>query len=1003
MAAPLPAPVSPPLAPSTAPEKKKHGFRATMKRLFGGKEPSEASAPATIVVPSTPALASASASASISVSVASSTSDALSVSHVSHSEESEQVEVWTRGNDEASQSKVTSSYANPSAVSMRPSSSSSTLVPRQASAPMTRPRRDTFDDMFEGPRQVQPLRDLQTRAFDIPSIEKVPTRETRRGTLEDNVFGSSPTTTSVSSLYGAYASVPGASRYGPDRFALPARPSRYAHAEPHATTAGDFDVDDDDTTKRHEAEFDPVSGSYIVPQKALVVRQPVSEVLRQPVGPPALSETTGIAIVDKLSSLEHELAELKSLLAARKSHRRSNAASIFEQESESDRDATPSPPIDDQASGKPQYESLFAIQGRRGLQDDKGNDDDDEEEDDAPVSRWPGRHKPRRGRSPVPQVAAKKASNRRFTMDDSDSSPPRKPKDSFDGLFTEASPYKEELFGDNVASSDDDERTESRSTTKRLQHIYGSDEDMSKATGDDDAALPSLKRKPKAPASTLTEAEVSPQPAQVVKPVTKPRVRKDSIDNLFQDDAGKFDRLFDDKSRPVTASKNLFDGSSDEDDVATPLASQPSTVRPMPTDDDNDDEEDDLPSLRTAKRSIPTPTLAPAVVVAGSSYSDEEELPSLRLRSSTAPVTTTLPTPTPAPLLDLPVQTCSLTDVSFPITRDVSLDHLDDLVMQSETVETAVVETAPTVDEAAPSVVETAPTVDEAAPTVVEAASTVAEFSLPPSQASGFVIDLDEEFDDGLFGAATVRVATPLTTPTAQEPAATTAASMWLFADDGGRSSTSSLARVVTAEKPQDEASASLFDEASYVRIEAADVHSSPEMVGVAVPAPESAPADFESFYISTEPSSSVDSRMDDTAADDGDDDSTPDPFSFERKPNKKRPTVAAPVLVHRPSKPSGIDEDNDGGILLGHDATPSADAGHTEPDDVDLAKVDNAEFDASWQAMQQDEKARKQNVLKRQRQLHKQKLKDAAEKKAAEKEKKSKSSKKKTDRVATK
>ncbi|EQC41378.1 hypothetical protein, variant [Saprolegnia diclina VS20] len=1013
-----PAPVSPPLAPSTAPEKKKHGFRATMKRLFGGKEASEGSAPpplTTVPLPST--RASVSVSVSVSAASSTSTSDALSASKVSL-DASEKVS--SRSNDEASQSHASSAYANPSMLSLRPSTSSSSLVSKEASAPVTRPRRDTFEDMFEGPRHVQPLRDLQTRAFDIPSTEKPTTRETRRGTLEDVAFGSPPTT-SASSLYGAYASVPGASRYGHDRFALPERSNRYAHAEPQRTTAVDFDLDDDDDTKRHQAEFDPVSGTYIVPQKALVVRQPTSEVSRQPtaVGGPAMSETTGIAIVNKLSSLEHELAELKSLLAARKSHRRSNAASIFEQESESDPDAAVSPPIvkkkkskrepraprkdsfgdlfeDDEASGKQQYESLFAIQGRRDLKEDKDNEDDDEE-GDAPVSRWPGRHKPRRGRSPVPQVATKKASNRRFTMDDSDSasSPPRKPKrkDSFDGLFTEASPYKEELFGDNVASSDDDERVENRTTSKRLQHIYGSDGDVPMAT-EDDAALPSLKRKIKAPATALIEAKASTpvQPAQVTKPVAKPRMRKDSIDNLFQDDARKFDQLFVDKPRPGTVTKNLFDGSSDEDDVAAPLAApQPLTFDSIPSNVDNDDDEDDLPSLRAAKRPAPTPTLAPAVAVAESHFSDEEELPSLRSRPSTVPASTTLPDPAPVPLLDLAAQTQRLTDGSLPITSDVTLGMLD-MVTDLETVQIA--------------------------PLVVEAAPTVAEFSLPPSQASGFVIDLDEEFDDGLFGAATVRVAAPLTTTSAQESAesaaalastATNAASMWLFDEDSGRSSTSSFAPVVATGKPQDEPSVSLFDEASYVRIEAADVHSSPEMVGVAtdaaVPPLES---NFESFFSSPEPPSSVvDISMDDDAAAvDGDDDPTPDAdaFSFERKPTKKRATAVAPVLVHRPSKPFGVDEDNDGGILLGQDATPPTNAVPLEPDDVDvLAKVDNAEFDASWQAMQQDEKARKQNVLKRQRQLQKQKLKDAAEKKAAEKEKKPKASKKKHDRSTTK
>ncbi|OQR89753.1 hypothetical protein ACHHYP_06080 [Achlya hypogyna] len=1015
------APAPPPPVPTPEPQQtkkveKKHGFRATIKRFFGGSTPPEAPA-STAIVPAPPGDSVPSSSpSSMSASMVSSASDLQSAS-ASWKEEPPRTSLWVRGASDAA-----SAYDNPSLLSARhaPLTEPPVRPPAAETNAATRSRRDTFDEMFEGPRVVQPPRELQARTFDVPSlVQPHATRDDRRDTLDDIVFGDRAPVAPVAA-YGGYTSLYGASRFGPDRFAQapPAPASLPAARSANQWASAPTLLDDDD--KRQEAEFDPATGSYVVPQRALALVQAVPDSYAtapgEAVAGAAMSEKVGIAIVDKLSSLEHELAELKSLLAGRKSHRRSNAASIFEQASDDD-SPPPTTPLKKQPKKKPaaprkdsfddlfrddqkadKYEALFAVGSR--------DSDEDEVEADKPQrARWPGRAARHQERLVAP--APTKPSNRRFTMDDSDSAPEApsraKPKtkgkrrDSFQDLFKDDKAYSEDLMGYGD-SSEDDTRGEKGLSEMPLPRGRGSKTDTA-PTVQTDEELPSLRRSQR----PVIEPPATSKPA---KATTQPRSRKDSIDALFHDDEGKFDSLFEDKPAPAKPStKNLFEGSSDDDNEDTSPTPKRAAVAVVASPYVEDAEEEELPSLRSAGRRITkavsskSPAPVVDVYVEGT---EEDELPSLRgtgRRLASAATSSDLPASVVSPedKTDSDVANLEhhshLEAVASPVDVSPAKEIGDLYVEGGDELELPSLRSFVHADSGLLAASDSSAPVDLFSGFQANAPPTL------PSQSSGFAIDLYEEFDSGLFGAATVSVR-----PTAVESEAPSAS--WLYdaaasspsivddSDDSalaalGPPSTVTLVELAVGPPSLSAATTNdaVMDEASYVRVEVTDAPSLPEMIPSAADSlaelpglKETTPFD-DLFAGPTGLETAADADGDsDNDADEGDD------ISFESKPTKRRQPAVAPTIVSRVSVHAG--EDGGESIMLGG-APAVVDTTLEAP--TDLAKLDDAEFDASWQTLQLEDKTRKQNVMKRQRQLQKQKQKEKkeqSEKRATEKPK---------------
>ncbi|KAF0758655.1 hypothetical protein AaE_003872 [Aphanomyces astaci] len=195
-----------------------------------------------------------------------------------------------------------------------------------STAAATRSRRDTFDDIFDGPRQVvvpsvafaaktEPSRVLEAAAtrdrFEAPAARVPPSGQ--QSNMYDN-FGSR----------GGGGQVLLVDRFGgTERTAGPSR-----------VTQSDDDIFGVSVTTSKDYEYDPVTGTYVAPDAPPPRRPPPGQAIFAP-NHVVVDMTSATVIVDKLTSLEVELAELKALLRDRRTPRRSsNAASIFDDDND---------------------------------------------------------------------------------------------------------------------------------------------------------------------------------------------------------------------------------------------------------------------------------------------------------------------------------------------------------------------------------------------------------------------------------------------------------------------------------------------------------------------------------------------------------------------------------------------------------------------------------------------------------------------------------------------
>ncbi|OQS03673.1 hypothetical protein THRCLA_04007 [Thraustotheca clavata] len=1066
---------------TTKPVEKRQGFRATLKKFFGRtvkKEgpPPEPEASTAIVVAAPPPTSPPSPEYVLSSRVSEGTNSSLK------EEQSVSRRRWTIENSNAA---LSSMYENTAMLSNR-------HAPSDFRKESTQPRRDTFDEMFEGPRHVEPVRDINARGFDMPSLtKKAELPRNRRDTLDDIVFGDDkPNKSSANaptSSYGAYTSFHSASRFGGDRFATAPTTSSSNYGADRFTTApttstnsssswgrlkqlepsiSSFDpLAEDD---KQEAEFDPVSGTYILPKTKPVVVHEIPQTSMAIVAQPTnvISENVGNAIVDKLSSLENEIVQLKNLLAQRKAsvakREDKREDSIFNDSSASEEEA-PKPIVKKtkpkKAVRKDSFDDLFNDE-KKAYDNlfDTTTHKESESESDTNQSKWPGRNNRRKL---AKQTAPSPSS--RYNIETTTAFPKattsKKHKDSFQDLFEDSNSYKSNLFDQDASDVDSlNEASPAENPKKKEQ--------------EEEEDLPKLRTVKKAP-STITQ----------VPKTSKPIKGADEIDDLFRRDSNSFEGLYDTK---VNESKPI-------------LQTQPSNKQSMANIQFNysdNDSEEELPSLRSYAKStskdfntpeqvindLPiarTESLTSAPLFEYELNDSEEELPSLRSKNTkSAPLGFVNPEEaikdSPPSSLNKPAPATTLFDyeigddeVELPSLRSQPKSTVKDDAKSDPVVKDLMplrAETKPTItifnyemgesDEELPSLlsrqnepiepvqdakedfsITSQPFIVPGSPKAQVPKEIIAEPTLDSEKSTGFIIDLDEEFDTGLFGAATVQIEpTNTSSPGILQPA-TQVPNESFFTSHEVYSSNDGVAKMPTTveehhlvtdspeesfvelpshaapstsdllvEKEENAPQSTIFDDSSYVHVNLSPMISPVKVEATPAIIAESVKDTSAPFTDLFEPQIYFDvpNNPEEIAVDDASDNESNDEldFNFERKPRKPQ-AVAIPVPT--PQRTPDVYEQES--ILLGSQTIPTV-TESTENDNeetLDLAKVDNAEFDASWQVMQQDEKHRKQNVLKRQRQLQRQKQKERQKDSAEKASKKEEKASKKDDKATKK
>ncbi|RHY95300.1 hypothetical protein DYB31_006277 [Aphanomyces astaci] len=429
-----------------------------------------------------------------------------------------------------------------------------------STAAATRSRRDTFDDIFDGPRQVvvpsvvlaaktEPSRVLEAAAtrdrFEAPAARVPPSEQ--QSNMYDN-FGSRGGQVLLVDRFG-----------GTERTAGPSR-----------VTQSDDDIFGVSVTTSKDYEYDPVTGTYVAPDAPPPRRPPPGQAIFAP-NHVVVDMTSATVIVDKLTSLEVELAELKALLRDRRTPRRSsNAASIFDDDNDDhagnlvvQKPKSSSRVAKSKPSQRPpktqkhdngvavgtrrrdsfemlfespdKLDTLYGNIGGRGNESSGGDDDDDNEQPPRPVKKAaalneipPPRRRPDRSVDTKAAAVALPAN-------------PKNRSDSIDALFQDMA-NMDDLYSKDCQSAggnDDDERrhstfkgtanesveqpsygTSNQSTPKqlssqaferqadgaRIRRVVNMDDPFASDPEDnldDDAPLPSLKRLGKGRVNTV--------------------------------------------------------------------------------------------------------------------------------------------------------------------------------------------------------------------------------------------------------------------------------------------------------------------------------------------------------------------------------------------------------------------------------------------------------------------------------------------------------------------
>ncbi|KAG9409066.1 hypothetical protein AC1031_019324 [Aphanomyces cochlioides] len=301
-------------------------------------------------------------------------------------------------------------------------------------------RKDTFDDVFDGPRLLNSSSKAPTttttsswnRFSESPAVRATaaapaPVEETsgrpRRDTFDD-ILAEAPQSTWRNNPYGNYGS--SNTQVGLDRFATePAKTTPSVVPRNNERTRNNSDVDFGVSVPSKEYEFDPITGTYVAPRVANYGRVVDSTAMTMVPANSAPAASNGVAdvqsarlIVDKLTSLESELAELKALLRERKAQ-------------------------------SPRAKSPRRAQSAANIFD---NNSSEEEEPKAPV---------------VPKRKSKKAKDR------------RERKDSFADLFEDDSTQLDNLYDTKLNGASDGDESPKPSTKRnaKVNHIFGSDKD----------------------------------------------------------------------------------------------------------------------------------------------------------------------------------------------------------------------------------------------------------------------------------------------------------------------------------------------------------------------------------------------------------------------------------------------------------------------------------------------------------------------------------------------
>ncbi|KAF0684608.1 Aste57867_23412 [Aphanomyces stellatus] len=444
----------------------------------------------------------------------------------------------------------------------------------------TMKRKDTFDDVFDGPRQVVTQQATSARPGDASSTvptamgmyQSIEQPMSRRDTFDEILSTEPPKSrlvvaSSTSNPYGNYGSSVNAHV---DRFATapssaaretPASGGGWGHVKKADTTDSiDFGVS---VVSSKDYEYDPVTGTYVAPRQSLrhATTQPASSANFTTAPSPGVTTSSVVdmhsanVIVDKLTSLESELAELKALLRARRARSPRRPSSPPRQSSSS---------------------NIF-------------DEDDDELPSDAPVARQ---------QSTKPKKTS--AATRR--------------KDSFADLFEDEATKIDALFevkdntGDNESDDDGANRRRRRRGTKK-----GSIEP--KAEG-------YVARKPKINLDDPFGSDSDDGNTPPLKPTTAVKSRRgkesDTIDRLFQDKAN-MDNLYgqndgdssrdseDEDSRPKRAPRSVDKRistreSTRELDEATVPRRRVNLDDPFASDPEDKNEDEEMPSLKRRGR-----------------------------------------------------------------------------------------------------------------------------------------------------------------------------------------------------------------------------------------------------------------------------------------------------------------------------------------------------------------------------------------------------------------
>ncbi|RHY27316.1 hypothetical protein DYB32_006867 [Aphanomyces invadans] len=980
-------------------------------------------------------------------------------------------------------------------------------------------RRDTFDDVFEGPREVvktaaqQPQQHSQAAYSTLTSSNIVDsTTKTRRDTFDD-LLASPPSSGKPGSAdpmrqagwanpYGNF----GSSRPGQllvDRFStqpvstgVKSGWSQLAQTSaPTNSRPSDGDIFGA-TVSSKEYEYDPVTGTYVVALGrslgafASIPSGAVSSAPREHGGGGVDSQSL---IVDKLTSLESELAELKLLLRERRarSPRHSTAASIFDDDDKVPNERMRRPHKQpSRAAGrnavqrKDSFADLFESEAAK-LDSLYGNDADDmPTEDERPNEEQEpsgGRRKTRKsarhrveGDHPLPKAHMDKlfASDEerqkivqgqrtsRLAAAKSSKKTAKTNSDNIDALFQDTAKL-DNLYGGSEIEGSDMEGDNTRSETKRKlakvpdgdaalmapgmpeqgqtsprpRHVVNMDDPFASDHEDIDHedALPSLKtvvqRRKFVSASahvsgredcvvgpdgvetepTATNVSMSKRRSRHASGMSKANTSKavDVIDALFEDEsmdllrpprtssnaepltrlAGhnspKFDNLFE-SGGVLRAEECEVDQSDSRDKGAVPFDTKSQrtaeVVKAQPQiDAGHGSEPDESMAATSASASFPqsqrTASSTEGDMLSGpeppqSSHfarvsSADDELPSLKHRTS-SPVDSVLPSRWKAPTADM--NGFSLFRPPTTPSGDVEGDIGD-----------------------GPS-----HGVHDDAPKVTQEQAVLS--ITPAMPVDGFEMDL--------FGTGSAAPTSAVEPIRVNNPPAVV--NEKLFSEDEFGPSTQDAAATTSAtvQDPVDALSRKLSNGQGLLRKELFEVptpsavlhqETPPEILTLAATSPSllATPgqahvldkiADAIESRATTVPAANLD-QLYNTEADVeiGDDvvdldlvDAADEDDLFAFKPSKRRNNKAAPSPVAKQRQKAPVE----GTIKLGQPSVASivpemiTSAGPLEP-------VGN---DATWLALQEEEKQRKQNALRRQRQLQKQKATSKGAKKSSKK-----------------